>query len=125
MVVERRRAKRAKKNMTVQYQVISETQHWDMTESKDFSEVGLTITSAEVFEVGTVLRLRIKLPLNPLKMHEFEGKVVTCEKNITNSYQDCNSPTHLLRIEIIKMDEETRDLIRQAVVWYSEKSGNK
>ena len=125
MVLERRRANRAKKNVTIQYQKINEKGHWDMTESKDFSEFGITITSAEAFEVGAVLRLRIKLPLSPFKLHEFEGRVVACEKNVTNSYQDCNSPAHLLRIEIIKLDEETRDLIRQSVVWYSDKPGSK
>jgi hypothetical protein len=124
MVIERRKAKRIKKHLMIQYQVPNGRGHWDATEMKDFSEKGLMISGAKAFEINTMLRLRIKLPLNPFQWHELYGKVVTCEKDVADLYPGSKITFYLVRIEIIKIEPETKDMIQQYLAWCLREGGD-
>lgn len=118
MNTERRRAVRIKKHLVIQYFKPGETDSWDMTESKDFSEYGISITATDKFEVGTTLRFRFRLPSDPLNWHEAVGKVIACQKNLQTSKDD----SYIVRMEIVGLELKTRDLIKQYVAWFTDKT---
>jgi hypothetical protein len=123
MFTERRKAVRIGKHIVVQYQEFGNPEHWDITEIKNFSEVGMLITTEKSCEPNTMLRFRIKLPSNPFKSYELEGKVVTCGKNVTGAYPDSKVASHLVRIEIVKISSEAKEMIRSYITWFLNKGG--
>jgi len=108
MSIERRRARRIEKNLFIQYRESADAKCWDIAQVKDISELGLVIKTDKIFEVNTILHLRIKLPTNPLLWYELDGRVVECGK-----YQ--------VRIEIYKIESEGKNMLREYIEWYINK----
>ena len=123
MFQERRRAPRIAKHLVAQYLAAGTEERWNMTEVKNFSEVGLLITTDEDFRADTKLRFRIKLPINPFHWYELDGKVVTCDKNVTGAYPTSKVASFLVRIEILNASAELKSVIHDYVAWYLSKGG--
>ena len=119
MFIERRRAKRIKKHVEVQYREPAGKGHWYMAEVKNLSEGGLLVISTpKALEVNTILRLRIKLPEYPSKWFEFDGRAVACDKDAALASLDSKITFYLARIEITKIELLTKDMIRQFIDWH-------
>jgi hypothetical protein len=123
MFIERRRAQRIAKHLVAQYLVPGNQEHWDMTEIKNFSEVGLLVTTNQDLDLGAIIRFRIKLPINPFHWYDLDGKVITCEKNIPGPYPTTAISSYLVRIEIVNITQELKDVIHNYVAWFLSKGG--
>lgn len=104
MFIERRRKRRINKELLVQYRESNDAKCWDIAQVKDISELGFAIKTDKIFEINTILHLRIKLPSNPFPWCEFDGRVVECGK-------------YLVRIEIHKIDSMGKDILHEYVEW--------
>lgn len=109
---ERRRAVRIKKELVAQFQEKDNPQNWDITQIRDFSEVGLVMCTERVFAVDAVLHFRVKVPLKPNQWYEFDGKVVECDKQ-------------RVRISITNIDSEAQGVLREFIAWFLTKQAPK
>jgi len=108
---ERRKANRIKKTLTVQYACAGTVDlKWEMSQIKDISDTGLSITTAENFSVDQNLFLRLKLPTHPYEWIDVEGAVVESKT--------WGGGFWLTRIKFIQLKEEFKTLIKDYIAWF-------
>ena len=109
---EKRKAFRVKSSLTVQYcfDINSERKKWDITTVKDLSESGVRFQAGKPFEVGSLIRLRFKIPARPDELIEIDARVISCE-----SFKQ--SSISMLRAEFINISEEAKVLLQEYVLW--------
>lgn len=112
---ERRRAVRIKKQLMAQYKDEANVYKWNMGAVKDFSELGMLVTTEELFPVDTILIFRFKLPSNPFECLELNGRVVACEK--------IGAVGHSTKIELLEMKPEHKESIRAYISWFLSRGG--
>jgi len=109
---EKRKAFRVKSSLTVQYcfDINSERKKWDITTVKDLSESGVRFQAGKAFEIGSLMRLRFKIPARPFDLIEIDAKVISC--------QSLNhSSINLIQAEFINISEEAKVLLQGYVLW--------
>jgi hypothetical protein len=112
---ERRRAPRIKKQLMVQYKSQGDIYKWNIGAVRDFSELGMLITTEEFFPNDTVLNFRFKLPSNPFEYLDINGRVVACDKIGTTG--------HSTKIELLDMKPEHKDSFRTYINWFLSQGG--
>ncbi len=102
---ERRRAPRIEKALIVQYaQASGSPSCWDSTTIKNISRTGIFLYTRKNFPKGEILKLLIKIPLDPFHCMKVEGKVVESSANTTH-------------IKFIGLNKEQEKLIHDYVEW--------
>lgn len=109
MEQERRRAKRVKKIIFVQYSL--NQQVWDQSNAEDISEIGMQLNLAAQFSPGQILSFRLRLPSNPLERLEFKGRVVASKE------QEDLKGIYTTRIEFTDLEPAQQEAIRQYITW--------
>jgi hypothetical protein len=115
---EKRRAIRIKKQLMIQYKDEASVYKWNMGAVKDFSEIGMFITTDEFFPVDTILNFRFKLPSNPFERLEIKGRVVVSEKRGDPLNQSSAIAGYSTKIEFMDIKPEQRELIRSYISWF-------
>ena len=109
---ERRKALRVKSTLTVQYcfDINSEQKKWDISTAKNLSENGVCFQTGKPFEVGSLIRLRFKIPSRPFELSEIDAKVICC-------HGVDQASTSVIRAEFSNPSEEIKGLLREYVLW--------
>jgi c-di-GMP-binding flagellar brake protein YcgR len=112
MEEEKRKAFRVKSSLTLQYcfDTNSENKKWDITTVKDLSESGVRFQAGKSFEVGSLIRLRFKIPSRPYDQTEIDAKVISCQNLVQSSLS-------MIRAEFVNLSDETLALLREYVLW--------
>ena len=112
--LERRRHPRLDKTFIVSYRVYEEVDNYDLTQTKNLSVGGMLLTTNRSFSPGTILAVDIRLPflMEPLNL---KGRVVRSKQVVKNLIYD----THL---EVIDIDEETKETINKTIVFHLKKA---
>ncbi len=76
MDIDRRKAPRVEKALTVKYCQPAQGLNWDFATAKNISRKGIFLNTSKNFAKGETLRLLIKVPTDPFRWMEVEGKVV-------------------------------------------------
>ncbi len=116
-VPEKRAVPRIKREITVQYTVkelprangiqVSFEPFTDITRTKDLSEGGVSFTASHLLSAGTILDLKLQLPLME-ESFDLEGRLVSCteiRKNII----------YAIGVEFINLKEEQKQLLKKFV----------
>jgi hypothetical protein len=120
---EKRRAIRIKKELMAQYKDEARIYKWNMSSVKDFSELGMFITTEEFFPVNTILKLRLKLPSNPFEYLRLKGRVVACEKRGDQDSVQLGVAGYSTKIEFLDMKPEQQESIRAYINWFLSRGG--
>jgi hypothetical protein len=112
MEEEKRKAFRVKTSLFVQYcfEDTGERKSWDITSVKNLSESGVCLQTGKPFAVGSTIKLRFKIPSRPFELTEINGNVVGCQ----NTGQ---GTTCIVRAAFTGLNEDTRQLLREYLVW--------
>jgi c-di-GMP-binding flagellar brake protein YcgR len=111
MEEDRRKNSRIKKTLTVQYaRAGSFNLKWEMSQIKDISDTGLSITTAESFSSDQNLLIRLKLPTHPYEWIDLDGSVVES--------QSFGGEFWLTRVKFIQLKEEDKTLIKDYIAWF-------
>lgn len=116
MGLERRKAVRIEKSVTVLYSNNFDRLDWDMANVKDISESGIKITVDKNLPSGEIVNLRIKIPLEPFKWLEIKGRVIN--SSLINGAQKENVLFYVAQIEFTSLKDEDKKIIAQYISWY-------
>lgn len=116
MGLERRKAVRIEKSLTVLYSNNFDRLDWDMANVKDISAAGIKITVDKDLSLGEIIKLRMKIPLNPFKWLEIKGKVIN--SSVIRSPQSNEVLFYITQIAFVDIKDEDEKLIAQYVSWY-------
>ena len=120
---DRRRSVRIKKEIMAQYRDDASGTKWDMTSVKNISDSGILIITEKPFTPQTVLTLRLKLPSNPFKCLDIQGRVVTCDSSVSAAYDGSAPSAYSTRVEFSCIDEDCKKLIQDYIKWFLSKEG--
>jgi hypothetical protein len=108
---DRRKNTRIKKNLTVQFASGGNINlKWEMSQIKDISDTGLSITTAENLPEGQNLFIRLKLPTHPYEWIDLEGSVVE-SKNWGGGFW-------LTRVKFLQLKDEFKTLIKDYIALF-------
>jgi hypothetical protein len=111
MEEERRKTARIKKNLTVQYASGDKINpKWEMSQIKDISDTGMSITTGQNFLADENLIIRLKLPTHPYKWIEINGAAIE-SKSFGGEYW-------LTRVKFIQLSSEDKELIKDYIAWF-------
>ncbi len=113
---ERRKAVRIEKSVIVLYSNNFDRLDWDMANVKDISESGIKITVDKDLPPGEIVKLRIKIPLDPFRWLEIMGKVI--KSSVIKSAQNDKVLFYVTQIEFTDLKDEDKKLIAQYISWY-------
>jgi len=107
-IFERRKFIRIKGSFVISYSDISSVQaKSDISQTKDVSLGGILFTTDRKFEVGTILRIKLKLPESPDYL-KVKVKVVGSRERAKNILYET-------RVRFISIREEDKDSIAKLV----------
>ena len=111
MEEDRRKTSRIKKSLTVQYACKGNTDlKWEMSQIKDISETGLSITTSDNLPPGQNLFIRLKLPTHPYDWLNLNGSVVESKS--------WGGEFWLSRVKFILLKDEDKSLINNYIAWF-------
>ncbi len=115
--LERRGLPRLKREVIVQYKIkelpplggvqVSLEPYVDITRTKDLSERGVSFTGGHAFSSGTILDIKLQLPVQKEPV-ELEGRVVGCEE-INEKF------IYEIRVKFININDEQKQLLRSFI----------
>ena len=112
VILERRRFVRINANFVVSYiDVTPEVSKSDVTQTKNIGLGGILITTDREIVAGTVLKVRLKIPVAPTYV-EVKVEVVGCKEKVKNLLYETRG-----RFVILK--DENKDYIYKIVESYS------
>ncbi len=96
----------------------SEQKKWDITTVKDLSESGVCLQTGKLFDNGSDIRLRFKIPSRPLEPTEISATVVSCQPI-------GQSNTFLIRARFINLNDDIVKVLRDYVLWMVKNRGSR
>jgi hypothetical protein len=103
---ERRKSKRIKKTLTIQYAVGEKNNlKWEMSLIRDISDTGLSFAADGNFSPDDNINIRLKLPIRPFEWVKIEGIVLESKKLVT-------------RVKFTQLTDEDKELINEYIVWF-------
>ena len=103
---EKRRFKRAKKSLYVQFRPFEATDSWIGATIQDISEGGMCIIARREFAIGDILEIKINTFLRPQPIGVL-GEVVGC------AGKGSESTAWITHISFTNVNEEDRPLLRE------------
>jgi c-di-GMP-binding flagellar brake protein YcgR len=111
MEEERRKASRIKKNLTAQYASCEKISlQWGISEIKDISDTGMSITTGQCFAPEENLFIRLKLPSHPFRWIELKGAVVQSKSH--------GGEIWFTRVKFLELSKEDKELIKDYIAWF-------
>ena len=110
---ERRRYTRIDKNFVVSYRIYGEPNDIDVSQTKNFSEGGMLLTTNRAFDSSTILAIEIRLPLisQPIRLL---GKILDSKEIARNLIYET-------RLVFTYMDKQSRNFVKNTVNYFSKK----
>jgi len=110
---ERRIHLRIDRNFVVSYRIYGEPNDIDVSQTKNFSEGGMLLTTNRSFDSGTILAIEIRLPLisQPIRLL---GKILDSKEIARNLIYET-------RLVFTYMDDQSRNFIKNTVNYFSKK----
>lgn len=115
---DKRRAIRIRKPLVVQYS--RDGKIWDISHVRDFSVTGIQITTTEILKLGTILKFRTIIPLEPFDWLEFSGKVIN-SADLEAPSGELMPESHLTRIEFANITDKQKNLMQKYIEWFSKR----
>ena len=123
MEEERREKIRIKKELVVRYCYNDKNKRvWDESCVRDISEKGMMFTTIRNFQPDEVVHILIKIPFEPFRWLEFEGKVVGSEE-LKTALSGSVAGTYITRVEFINLKEEQKTTMQLYVEWFLSQKG--
>jgi c-di-GMP-binding flagellar brake protein YcgR len=104
---DRRKSPRAKASFMVSYKPMTEEEASDLSKTKNVSDGGMLLTTNALFEVGTLLKMHIMLPVLERKMRLI-GKVLRSREVV----KDLIYETH---IAFLELEDDQLQILRESV----------
>ncbi|MFA5349736.1 MAG: PilZ domain-containing protein [Candidatus Omnitrophota bacterium] len=113
---EKRKSVRIEKPLTIRYSPESNSKdNWNVSFIKNISESGISFDTNTQFQVGEIILMMFKIPLDPYNWMETKGSVVDSHPHI--------GKTFLTRLKFTSINQTQVNLIRDYVTWFlSQKS---
>lgn len=110
---ERRRHPRAKVSFIVSYRPIDKEESADLSQTRNFSQGGMLLTTNKQFEEGTLIKMFIRVPLVKEKIHLI-GKVLASKEVVKNLIYET-------RIAFQNLEDEIEKILKNTVEQFLEK----
>ena len=104
---DRRKSPRVKATFMVSYKPMTEEEASDLSQTKNVSEGGMLLTTNMLFEVGTLLKMHVMLPVLQGKMRLI-GKVLRSREVV----RDLIYETH---IAFLDLEDDQLNVLRESV----------
>ena len=105
---ERRKHKRIKVSFVVSYRPLEKEEDADLSQTKNFSQGGMLLTTNRAFESDTLLKIFIRVPLVKGKIYLI-GKVLESKEIVKNLIYETRIAFHNLEDEIDRVLKDTVD----------------
>ena len=115
-IQDRRQHERVGATFVVSYKLKDSEQSFGLSQTSNFSQGGLLLTTSSYFNEGDHLQLNIMLPLLEDRI-EIHGSVQECTEIVVDLM-------YTTRICFLKLNQETADLLAQTVKEHGESEGN-
>lgn len=107
---ERRKNPRISARFIVSYRILEDSDHIDISQTKNISLGGMLLTTNRFFEAGTNLAIEIRLPFDPDPIMLI-AKVIESKEIIKDLIYDT-------RMQFLAVDEKHRKVITKTVDYY-------
>ena len=117
---ERRRSKRVKQPLVVQYtykRTEDNQQLWDVAIVRDISAVGVSFNTGRRFNKDEPIVMRMRIPSSSFGMLIIEGRTIHSGDSIVG--------VHMTRVEFVNLDEEQKETINKCIEWFADIKGGK
>ena len=110
---EKRKHIRIDRNFVVSYRIYGDPNNIDVSQTKNFSEGGMLLTTNHSFDSGTILAIEIRLPLisQPIRLL---GKILESKEIAHNLIYET-------RLIFTYMDDQSRKFVKNTVNYFSKK----
>jgi len=103
---ERRRGKRIKVSFVVSYRPLEKEEAADLSQTRNFSQGGMLLTTNKNFTPGTLLKMFIRIPLMRDKIHLI-GRVLESKEVVKNLIYETRIAFQNLEDEIERVLKDT------------------
>ncbi len=110
---ERRKHLRIDRNFVVSYRIYGDPNNIDVSQTKNFSEGGMLLTTNRLFDDGTILAIEIRLPLVSQSIRVL-GKILETKEIAHNLIYET-------RLVFTYMDDQSRKFVKNTVNYFSKK----
>ncbi len=104
---ERRKSKRIKVSFVVSYRPLEKEEYSDLSQTRNFSEGGILLTTNTPFKEGTLLKMFIRVPMVREKINVI-GRVIESKEVVKNLIYET-------RIGFQDVDEKTSRILKETV----------
>lgn len=111
---ERRKHPRIHGRFIVSYRILQESDHIDITQTKNVSLGGMLLTTNRHFSSGTNLALEIRLPFDP--------DPIMIIARVLASQEVTKGLIYDTRLEFLAVDEKHKKIIMETVSYYLKKA---
>ena len=110
---ERRKHPRIHGRFIVSYRILQESDHIDITQTKNISLGGMLLTTNKRFPGGTNLALEIRLPFDP--------DPIMLIARVLESREVTKGLIYDTRLQFLSVDEKHKKIIHETVSYYLKK----